>query len=307
MKKFHAFLAAGLSAALLLSGCGGSSTASSSAAGSSPAGSATTNSTAADEVPEPIVTESPAPADEVSTAVGTPGLIYGSAHGGYEVTGYDGPEANVIIPDEYEGYPVVGIAERAFKEAEIDSVVFGKNISYMERNAFRRCKYLETVTLSAALTELDYEVFADCPKLRTVNIPSDSVLASIDNVVFHRCYSLESFTIPASCTYLGSGAFKECTSLTQVTFPDGWSGNIDGGCFEGCTAIRSIDIPAVESLGQNVFSGWTADQSIHFGCSLDGVKICHSGYVFDQDTVTKNGMTIYDYWFGECEAAYTTE
>ena len=60
-----------------------------------------------------------------STREGTPGLQYGSTHGGYEVTGYDGPEANVIIPDEYEGYPVVAIAEDAFTDANIDSIVLG--------------------------------------------------------------------------------------------------------------------------------------------------------------------------------------
>lgn len=238
------------------------------------------------------------------TLEGTPGLVFSSTHGGYEVTGYDGPEGNVVIPDEYEGYPVVAIADKAFANAQIDSVTLGKNVALIGDGAFMRCKYLETVNLNAALEKIDYEAFERCSNLRAVNVPADSALKEIGTCAFLYCQSLESFAVPASTTYLGNGCFKGCTGLAQFSFASEWNGNIDGTCFEDCTSLGSIDIPALSSLGQAAFSGWTSAQSIHIGTNLDDVKMCYSGRTFEVGEIGQNsGKTFYDIWFDGCEAS----
>ena len=244
---------------------------------------------------------------EPPTQEGTPGLAFSSTHGGYEVTGYDGPEANVVIPDEYEGYPVVGIADKAFKQAQIDSVTLGKNVTRIGDGAFKRCEYLETVNLNAALEVIDYEAFERCSNLKTVNVPADSSLEKIDTCAFFYCQSLESFTVPASTNYLGTGCFTDCTSLEQFTFENGWNGNIDGSCFEGCTSLGSIDIPALTSLGKAAFSGWTSSQSVRIGSSLDSVKVCYSGYVYEASQFeSMSGVSAEEFWFMDCDAVVTT-
>lgn len=240
-----------------------------------------------------------------STEVGTPGLMYGTTHGGYEVIGYDGPEGDVIIPDEYEGYPVVAIADGAFRDAQIDSVTLGVNIKTIEDHAFSRCKYLEKVRLNAGLEEIDYNAFSDCDALRSVILPRDCSLKEIDTCAFFRCSSLETFEVPLSCTYLGTSVFKGCTGLREVTFPENWEGCIDGSCFEGCTALSSIEIPSLTALGMGAFAGWNKTQSIRIGCSEEQVKFCYSGYLYEQSFLTNNGRSLYDVWFADCEAAYT--
>lgn len=245
--------------------------------------------------------------NSTSTDKGTPGLVFSSTHGGYEVMGYDGPEVDVVIPDEYEGYPVVAIADKAFKQAQIDSVTLGKNITRIGDGAFMRCEYLETVNLNAALEEIDYEAFERCSNLRTVSIPADSALEKIDTCAFFQCRSLESFTVPASTTYLGTSCFKGCTGLTQFAFASGWNGNIDGSCFEGCTSLGSIDIPSLVSLGKGAFSGWTSAQSVHIGSNLDSVKVCYSGYVYEVSQFeSMSGMSVDDFWFEGCKAPVTS-
>ena len=56
------------------------------------------------------------------------------------------------------------------------------------------------------------------------------------------------------------------------TFILGWGGyyEIYGGCFDNCTGFEEFYVDTwswyVES---NVFSGWTAEQTIYFNCSAD--------------------------------------
>lgn len=81
--------------------------------------------------------------------------------GGARITGYDGEDAELTVPDELDGHPVREIGERAFCW----------------------CDALANVTLPEGLTSIGDSAFWDCPDDLTLTVPRDSYARqyAIDN------------------------------------------------------------------------------------------------------------------------------
>ena len=86
---------------------------------------------------------------------------------GYEVCGYDGTEEHVVIPDSYNGVPVVGVYNRAFeKNATITEVTLGQNVAILRDKAFFNCPALVKVNMVPALKVIGPSAFASCAELK---------------------------------------------------------------------------------------------------------------------------------------------
>ena len=81
------------------------------------------------------------------------------------ITGYNGSEANLIIPAEIGGYKVTEIG--------------------ME--AFRNCTFLISVTIPDSVTSINSGAFDNCTSLTSISIPNS--VTSIGGVVFSGCTS----------------------------------------------------------------------------------------------------------------------
>ena len=69
----------------------------------------------------------------------------------YSVTGYEGDEAQVIIPNTYENLPVTGIAARAFDGCnEVMTITIPKSVTVIGEEAFAGCDRLKSITLLSA-------------------------------------------------------------------------------------------------------------------------------------------------------------
>lgn len=77
--------------------------------------------------------------------------------------------------------------------------------------------YLQTLTLGEGFTEISNSCFAECKKLRVVNLPS--TLKTIGNAAFSGT-ALERIKIPASVTTIGTHAFYNCKGLHDVIIED---------------------------------------------------------------------------------------
>ncbi|GHV56596.1 hypothetical protein AGMMS49579_21360 [Spirochaetia bacterium] len=116
----------------------------------------------------------------------------------------------VIIPANIEGFPVVEIGIGAFEEP--------KEGDYSNR--VTEVLIPESVTkLGGKNSVVNYtgEVFKNCIKLKSVNIPSGVTI--IEPGTFENCTSLTSITIPESVIEIGYSAFEGCTELTDVKLP----------------------------------------------------------------------------------------
>ena len=125
------------------------------------------------------------------------------------------PDLHVIIPESIGGYPVTEIANNAFQNDILKSIVIPDSVTSIGEMAFPGCYSLTSVTIGNSVTSIGSSAFYNCTSLASVTIP-DSV-TSIGSYAFWCCYSLTSITIPDSVTRIGSSAFYNCTALASVT------------------------------------------------------------------------------------------
>lgn len=136
----------------------------------------------------------------------TKGLTYTVSYGIATCTGYNSDiyisNKELVIADEYHGYPVRHIAAAAFNGLDWD---------------------VDYVTLPKTLDTIGADAFADT-SIKYVSIPP--TVTSIGSNAFRDCPYLKSVHIPISVTTMGGGAFDRCTSLSIYTahpsVPEGW-------------------------------------------------------------------------------------
>ena len=208
--------------------------------------------------------------------LGTPGLYFTPEIGGYLVAGYEGIEADVVIPDSYIGGDVIGFQEHAFESSKINSVTMGANIKEICKYAFWDCK-LTRVTLNEGLEVL--AGFNDAAYLTEVSVPS--TVTKLGDLAFFRAIRLQTlhFEEGSQLETIESGAFSHCVSLESINLEDTQLVNLDGA-FNNCVSIKELHLPAsCTNFGQGVFDGWTSDQTIYFGCSRKSIQFYYNGHV----------------------------
>ncbi len=142
-------------------------------------------------------------------------------NGTYCVTGYQGDEAHVVVPERVNGAPV--------------TVLFDK--------LFRGHPEIETIKIPDTVTDLGEFVFDGCEKLRHIDLPSG--LICLWGNTFARC-GIEEIVLPDTLAVLPPFAFKECKNLRKVVCGTGMK-KIHAWAFGGCEKLTEVvHDPSVE-------------------------------------------------------------
>ena len=198
----------------------------------------------------------------------------------YIVTGIGTCEdTEIVIPDTYEGLPVIsiggGIGGGAFAGgSSLTKVVIGDRVASIGEKAFVSCSSLMEVVISNSVTSIGASAFAGCVSLTKIALPAG--VMSIGEYAFNGCLGLAEVVIGDSVTSIGMGAFDGCYSLTKIVIPDSVT-SIGGGAFAGCISLTEVAIPnSVTSIGSGPFA-WcirlmsiTVDESNANYFSLNG-------------------------------------
>ena len=124
--------------------------------------------------------------------------------------------ASLIIPFAIsynnQKYNVISIANGAFKQTNLTSVILNMNINSIGQDAFSN-NYLTNVSIPNTVTSIGNNAFQN-NIITSVNIPSNVV--TIGNYAFNNNRITSTLTIPSSTTYLGQYAFQ-LNRLTTVT------------------------------------------------------------------------------------------
>ena len=193
------------------------------------------------------------------------------AMGGYVIRGCKEPiTGDLVIPDTYNGRPVVGLEMRAFRNfTGLTSVTIPETITYIGEYAFAGCTGLTSVTLPDSLWTHGKGIFQGCTGLTSVDLGNG--IRSVPTSMFEGCASLTSITVPSQVLSVGARAFAGCTSLKSVTIL-GKIQTIYDSAFANCSALESLSIPdTVTEVADNAFTGCSAfsfniyDNGIYLG------------------------------------------
>lgn len=228
----------------------------------------------------------------------------------YILTGkgtFDGDK--LVIPETYNGKPVIGIGSGVFKDCvNITSVTIPDSIVSIEYDAFKGCTGLTDVVLPEGLTFIGEEAFKDCTELIEVSVPDSITELGIG--VFEGCDKL-SYTEFDNAEYLGNGdnayvvlVKAKNNEITSCTINDK-AKIIYSSAFEECTALNEINIPAsVTDIGSEAFRNCSGLNSVDIG---NGVK--HIGiYAFNSCTaltdlvIGENVTEIGNWAFATCKS-----
>jgi len=150
--------------------------------------------------------------------------------GGVRITGYTGRLANVRIPPQMYGMPVVEIGERAFSGRGITRVTIPDSVTRIGRWAFSGTR-LTSVTLGNGVTTIERGAFA----------------GSIDGHG-NPLGQLTSVNIPNSVTYIGMNAFAANQLTGNIVVSAGT--HVGGGAFGNARVVS--DAAAARTPPQQV-------------------------------------------------------
>ena len=206
------------------------------------------------------------------TARWTPGFTV-SDEG--EITGIaSGLRASVteiVIPDDFDGKPIVSIGARAFAECPLlESVVIPAGIEGIGEGAFSNCPALTSVVWNAAACTVagsDSEpAFTDCPAL--VSVAFGDGVTVIPDFAFLGCTGLASVTFGRGIGTVGAWSFSGCAALSSVSLHDGVTA-VGAYAFAECGLLSSVALPdTVSEIGSGAFENCSALSSVTFGKSL---------------------------------------
>ena len=138
------------------------------------------------------------------------------------------------------------VGSRAFYGCSRLQTVGNPKLTSIPSSAFSGCSSLESIDLSKCTT-VDSEAFNGCSKLQNVNI---SKCTFIGYSAFNGCKKLENVIGLENFKSIPEGAFSE-TALKSVDLPV--CTTIGYSAFYGCSGLQSVNLPKVESIGNNAF------------------------------------------------------
>lgn len=234
------------------------------------------------------------------------------------VTGYDGKDAVVTIPEKLGDYTVTEIGHSCMKNKKtITSVTIPKTITKISSYAFSGCSNLSNLYFNATNCTFGSYVFSGAgltsgnlivefgegvmavpkdffefsgsenyPRVTEVKL-SDSI-KTIGSDAFKKCQDLKSITWGSGLEKIESDAFNGCTDLTALELPEKLS-KIGHSAFREDAALTSITIPAgVKEIDGYAFSGCSNLSEIYYyapNCTL-------GSYVFSGAGVTSGKIAV---------------
>ena len=232
-----------------------------------------------------------------------------------QILSYIGSDTDVVIPDRIDNKKVTSIADSAFREKSITSVVFGQYVESIGNYAFYSCRSLSKLDFSKSSVKTigDY-AFTVCESLKSIEFPDS--LESIGYGAFSAYTngyrgsyvgsSLKSVKFGSGLKSIADYAFYENSALNTVKFTgvaltsigyqsfyntaiteldlSGADASIGTYAFYRCNSLETVKLSGVKTIGQNAFDNCRKLTSVELS---ENLTIIESG-AFESCVALKN-------------------
>lgn len=146
-------------------------------------------------------------------------FAYTTENGEVTITDYTGTREHVLIPSEIGGFPVTALADKAFYEKHLTTVVVPDSVTEIGDLCFSGDNYLLSLTLPDGLAELSYGALESCYSLMDFELPKG--LKTIGAGALQAIFYLTHLTIPAGVTDIEQMNFLMMHGLEEVSVAEG--------------------------------------------------------------------------------------
>lgn len=146
-------------------------------------------------------------------------FAYTTENGEVTITDYTGTREHVLIPSEIGGFPVTALADKAFYEKHVTTVVVPDSVTEIGDLCFSGDNYLLSLTLPDGLAELSYGALESCYSLMDFELPKG--LKTIGAGALQAIFYLTHLTIPAGVTDIEQMNFLMMHGLEEVSVAEG--------------------------------------------------------------------------------------
>lgn len=188
--------------------------------------------------PEPSKTPSQEPAKTPENKPAKAGTQLSTAEAGasYQVVSEDEKQSTVVY---------TAPADKNVKKITVPATITVGGITYkvesVAPDAFKNCRKLTSVKISAGVQKIGKNAFSGCSKLSSVTIGKD--VTEIGAGAFANCKALKKITIPAAVTKIGKKAFNKCKKLKTVTIKTKKLKTVGGSAFKEIAKKAVIKLP----------------------------------------------------------------
>lgn len=188
--------------------------------------------------PEPSKTPSQEPSKTPENKPAKAGTQLSAAEAGasYQVVSEDEKQPTVVY---------TAPADKNVKKITVPATITVGGITYkvesVAPDAFKNCRKLTSVKISAGVQKIGKNAFSGCSKLSSVTIGKD--VTEIGAGAFANCKALKKITIPAAVTKIGKKAFNKCKKLKTVTIKTKKLKTVGGSAFKGIAKKAVIKLP----------------------------------------------------------------
>lgn len=188
--------------------------------------------------PEPSKTPSQEPAKTPENKPAKAGTQLSAAEAGasYQVVSEDEKQPTVVY---------TAPADKNVKKTTVPATITVGGITYkvesVAPDAFKNCRKLTSVKISAGVQKIGKNAFSGCSKLSSVTIGKD--VTEIGDGAFANCKALKKITIPAAVTKIGKKAFNKCKKLKTVTIKTKKLKTVGSSAFKGIAKKAVIKLP----------------------------------------------------------------
>ena len=139
-------------------------------------------------------------------------------NGEVTITDYTGTREHVLIPSEIDGQPVTALADKAFYEKHVTTVVVPDSVTEIGDLCFSGDNYLVSLTLPDGLAELPYGALESCFRLMDFDLPQG--LKKISGSALQYNYYLTHLTLTSSLTEIEQLNFIGLHGLQSLTLAE---------------------------------------------------------------------------------------